>query len=202
MRDPRQQHLGMSPRDRSALQGAIPALHGWYRARGRDLPWRHSADPYAIWVSEVMLQQTRVTAVIPYYRRWLERFPTVEALAAAPLDEVLRLWEGLGYYSRARNLHRAARTVAETYSGRVPSDPAAFANLPGVGPYTTAAVLSIAFGADLASDIRILNTDDKTATGVSGKEPVEQGSPYISHMGITGGAGCKAYSNWFVFTQR
>jgi A/G-specific adenine glycosylase len=103
-------------------------------------------DPYRVWLSEVMLQQTRVEAVKPYYARWLERFPTLAALAEAPLDEVLKAWEGLGYYSRARNLHRAVREVAERYGGRVPDDPADFRALPGVGRYTAGAVMSIAFG--------------------------------------------------------
>lgn len=138
------------PQATGALRAALPALHAWYASRKRDLPWRRSADPYAIWVSEVMLQQTRVSAVVPYYLRWLARFPTVKALAAAPVEEVLKLWEGLGYYSRARNLHRAAQVVAERWGGEIPRDRTAFASLPGVGTYTTAAVLSIAFGADLA----------------------------------------------------
>jgi A/G-specific adenine glycosylase len=99
-----------------------------------------------VWLSEIMLQQTRVEAVRPYFARWLQRFPTVQALAAAPHDEVMKAWEGLGYYSRARNLHRAAREVADAYGGRVPDDPATFRALPGVGRYTAGAVMSIAFG--------------------------------------------------------
>ncbi|MDF1552546.1 MAG: A/G-specific adenine glycosylase [Deferrisomatales bacterium] len=142
--------LGLDPETRADLFAAIPGLHRWYHTQGRDLPWRRTTDPYAIWISEVMLQQTRVTAVVPYYHRWLARLPTVGALAEAPLEEVLKLWEGLGYYSRARNLHRAARAVVEDWGGTIPADPDAFAALPGVGTYTTAAVLSIAFGADLA----------------------------------------------------
>jgi A/G-specific adenine glycosylase len=126
------------------------ALLSWYDTHRRDLPWRAGpgevADPYRVWLSEVMLQQTRVEAVKPYYARWLERFPTLESLAGAPLDEVLKAWEGLGYYSRARNLHRAVREVAERYGGRVPDDPAGFRALPGVGRYTAGAVMSIAFG--------------------------------------------------------
>lgn len=122
----------------------------WYDEHRRDLPWRETGDlrldPYRVWLSEAMLQQTRVQTVIPYYRRWIERFPTLESLAEASLDEVLKMWEGLGYYSRARNLHRAVREVRESYGGRVPDDPAAFRALPGVGRYTAGAVLSIAFG--------------------------------------------------------
>jgi A/G-specific adenine glycosylase len=124
-------------------------LLGWYDAHRRDLPWRASAgeapDPYRVWLSEVMLQQTRVETVRPYFARWLERFPTLEALAAAPLDDVLKQWEGLGYYSRARNFHRAVREVAERHGGAVPDDAAEFRALPGVGRYTAGAVMSIAF---------------------------------------------------------
>jgi A/G-specific adenine glycosylase len=125
-------------------------LLAWYREHRRDLPWRagdgERPDPYRVWLSEVMLQQTRVETVLPYYRRWLERFPTLEALAAAELDQVLKAWEGLGYYSRARNFHRAVREVAMRYGGAVPDDPEVFRELPGVGPYTAGAVMSIAFG--------------------------------------------------------
>lgn len=120
-------------------------LLAWFEARARDLPWRKDTDPYRVWVSEVMLQQTRVEAVIPYYLRWMERFPTVELLATAPEEEVLGAWAGLGYYSRARNLHRAAQVVRERHGGRLPSDPQALRALPGVGDYTAGAVGSIAF---------------------------------------------------------
>jgi len=122
------------------------ALVAWYRAHRRPLPWRATADPYAVWVSEVMLQQTRVDTVIPYYTRFLDRFPTVQALAGADLADVLKAWEGLGYYTRARNLHRAAIEVAVREGGRLPDDPAELARLPGFGPYMTGAVASIAFG--------------------------------------------------------
>ncbi|BDG59999.1 A/G-specific adenine glycosylase [Caldinitratiruptor microaerophilus] len=122
------------------------ALLEWYDSRRRDLPWRRQRDPYRIWVSEVMLQQTRVETAIPYYLRWLERFPDLLSLARAPEEEVLALWSGLGYYSRARNLHAAVREVASRYGGEVPRDPDAFAALPGVGEYTAGAVLSIAYG--------------------------------------------------------
>lgn len=120
-------------------------LLNWFAVHQRDLPWRRSRDPYRIWVSEVMLQQTRVEAVRPYYERWFERFPTPEDLAEAPEDDVLKAWEGLGYYSRARNLHSAVREVVERYGGEVPDDPEAVRSLPGVGPYTAGAILSIAF---------------------------------------------------------
>lgn len=121
------------------------ALLGWYEGAKRDLPWRQTTDPYRIWVSEVMLQQTRVETVIPYYQRFLTAFPTVAELAGAPEDELLKVWEGLGYYSRARNLQRAAREVVERYAGRIPEDASAIASLPGIGPYTAGAVLSIAY---------------------------------------------------------
>lgn len=117
-----------------------------YRRSRRDLPWRRTGDPYAIWVSEIMLQQTRVQTVIPYFERWLERFPTVSALAEAPLDQVLAAWSGLGYYSRARNLHRGAREVVARYDGALPGRAAELRNLPGVGRYTAGAIASIAFG--------------------------------------------------------
>ncbi|GMK45257.1 adenine DNA glycosylase [Paenibacillus glycanilyticus] len=117
----------------------------WYRRIKRDLPWRMNQDPYRVWVSEIMLQQTRVDTVIPYYERFMNKFPTVRALAEAPEPEVLKCWEGLGYYSRARNLQAGAREVVERYGGVVPDDKAAVAGLKGVGPYTTGAIMSIAF---------------------------------------------------------
>jgi A/G-specific adenine glycosylase len=114
------------------------------------MPWRGLRDPYAIWVSEVMLQQTQVSTVIPYFERWMARFPDVSALAAADENEVLLAWEGLGYYRRARNLQRAARQIVSVHGGQLPRDPEQFAALSGVGPYTVAAVSSIAFGEALA----------------------------------------------------
>jgi A/G-specific adenine glycosylase len=123
-------------------------LLAWYARGHRDLPWRHTREPYPIWVSEIMLQQTRAQAVIPYYRRFLERFPTATALAAAAEDDVLALWSGLGYYSRARNLRRAAQQVAAT--GGFPRDLASLRALPGIGDYTAAAVGSIAFDLPVA----------------------------------------------------
>ncbi len=120
-------------------------LLAWFRRGARDLPWRRTRDPYAIWVSEVMLQQTQVAAVVPYYARWMKRFPTVRALARAALDDVLKAWEGLGYYARARNLHRAARGMK-----RLPRTAAEWREVPGVGPYTAAAIASIAWGERVA----------------------------------------------------
>lgn len=120
-------------------------LLAWYDDHKRDMPWRDTDDPYKIWVSEIMLQQTRVDTVRDYYRRFLEAFPTVHALARADRDDVLKLWEGLGYYSRARYLHNAAQTVVEEHDGRVPDTWDAIRDLKGIGPYTAAAILSIAF---------------------------------------------------------
>ena len=121
-------------------------LLAWYRAHARDLPWRRTCDPYRIWVSEIMLQQTRVAAVLGYYARFLEAFPTVEALAAADEEKLLKCWEGLGYYSRARNLQKAARIVTEQYAGCFPADYAKLVELPGIGDYTAGAIASAAFG--------------------------------------------------------
>jgi A/G-specific adenine glycosylase len=118
----------------------------WFHKYQRDLPWRRNKDPYRIWLSEIMLQQTRVAAVIPFYERFLEHFPTIRALAAAPEAEVLRLWAGLGYYSRARNLQRAAKAIVEKHGGEFPNSAEDTLALPGIGSYTAAAVLSIAFG--------------------------------------------------------
>lgn len=122
-------------------------LLAWFRQFQRDLPWRRTKDPYRIWISEIMLQQTRVAAVIPYYERFLARFPDVRALADAPQDEVLRLWSGLGYYSRARNLQKAAQQIVAEHRGEFPHEEEAVLELPGIGPYTGAAILSIAFDA-------------------------------------------------------
>jgi A/G-specific adenine glycosylase len=132
----------MTPRARTALQ---KKLLTWFDRHRRDLPWRADRDPYRIWVSEVMLQQTTVAAVVPYFERFLSAFPTVHSLAAADEQQVLKLWEGLGYYRRARHLHAAARRIAETASGQLPNDPALWAELPGVGRYILGAVLSQAF---------------------------------------------------------
>ncbi len=133
-----------------ATRGAAKALLAWYDRERRDLPWRAPpgvrADPYAVWLSEIMLQQTTVKAVVPYYSRFLANWPTVGALAAADLDHVLAAWAGLGYYARARNLHRCAQVVASAHGGRFPDTEAGLATLPGIGPYTAAAIAAIAFG--------------------------------------------------------
>jgi A/G-specific adenine glycosylase len=123
-------------------------LLAWYARHARDLPWRGSGDPYAVWVSEIMLQQTRVETVIPYFERWMKRFPDLGSLAQATQQDVLAVWEGLGYYSRARNLHRAAQIVVQEMGGELPRDPQALGSLPGVGRYTAGAIASLAFGAD------------------------------------------------------
>jgi A/G-specific adenine glycosylase len=125
-------------------------LLDWYATHKRQLPWRGERAPYRIWISEVMLQQTQVETVIPYYRRWLKRFPTMRALAAAPQADVLALWEGLGYYARARNLHRAAQKIVAEHGGRLPRTLAGLRALSGIGRYTAAAIASIAFGVDAA----------------------------------------------------
>jgi A/G-specific adenine glycosylase len=121
------------------------SLLKWFGAHARDLPWRRTRDPYAIWISEVMLQQTQVKTVIPYWERWMKRLPNVHALARASEHRVLKLWEGLGYYSRARNLQRAAKLIVANHAGEFPSDFEAVLNLPGIGRYTAGAVCSIAF---------------------------------------------------------
>jgi A/G-specific adenine glycosylase len=127
------------------------ALLAFFDRHARDLPWRRTRDPYAVWVSEVMLQQTRVETVVPYFRRWMERFPTVDALAAADEADVLKAWEGLGYYRRARGLHRGAAMVRERFDGALPSEPERLREIPGVGAYTAGAVASIAFGVQAAA---------------------------------------------------
>jgi A/G-specific adenine glycosylase len=126
------------------------ALLEWFEREQRDLDWRRTRDPYRIWLSEIMLQQTRVAAVIPYYRRFVARFPTVQSLAGARIDSVLRHWAGLGYYSRARNLHRAAKQIVRVHGGEFPRTLEEALALPGIGTYTAAAVLSIAYGVPLS----------------------------------------------------
>jgi len=120
----------------------------WYRQHGRTLPWRRHPDPYAVWVSEIMLQQTRVETVIPYFQRWMKLFPTIEKLAKASENDVLNAWEALGYYSRARNLHRAAKIVSEKHNGELPKNLEELRALPGIGRYTVGAIASMAFGMD------------------------------------------------------
>ena len=128
-----------------------PPLRRWFLKNQRDLPWRKSRDPYRVWISEIMLQQTQVSTVIDYYNRFLAKFPEVESLARAPEEVVLELWAGLGYYSRGRNLHRAAQMIVREFQGQFPENPETLRSLPGVGEYTAAAVGSIAFGHEVAA---------------------------------------------------
>ena len=132
-------------KEKSLFEVLPQRLLPWYRENARDLPWRHSREPYRVWVSEIMLQQTRVEAVIGYYNRFMEAFPTVEALAEAEESRVLKLWEGLGYYSRARNLQKAAKQIAAEYGGVFPDTAEGLLKLPGIGAYTAGAVASICF---------------------------------------------------------
>jgi len=132
------------------IQSLRGRLTDWYRVNRRSLPWRETGDPYAIWVSEVMLQQTQVRTVVPYYSKFMHRFPDLSNLAAAELQDVLKCWEGLGYYGRARNLHHAAQTVAVEFDGIIPDTVAEFRKLKGVGEYIASAVMSIAFGLPFA----------------------------------------------------
>jgi len=140
-------------------------LIAWYRREHRKLPWRESGNPYHIWVSEVMLQQTQVATVIPYFQRFLAAFPTIEKLAAADQQQVLKLWEGLGYYARARNLHKAVRAVVEKYAGKIPANYDGFRRLAGIGPYIAAAVQSIAFDQPFA----VVDENVKRTLLVNGK---------------------------------
>jgi A/G-specific adenine glycosylase len=147
----------------------------WFAENRRDLPWRRNRTPYRVWVAEIMLQQTRVDTVIDYYRRWMKAFPSWKALAAAPQSDVLKCWEGLGYYSRARNLHTAARSICDTFHGRAPGTATELRSMPGIGPYTAAAIASLAFNENAAvvdgNEIRVLSRlfafggDTKSAAG-------------------------------------
>ncbi len=146
------------------LNAIAAPLLAWYDENRRDLPWRGTGDPYKVWVSEIMLQQTRVAAVLPYYRRWMEALPDVAALAAVEEGRLFKLWEGLGYYSRARNLQKAARMIVQELGGRFPSTYAELLRLPGVGEYTAGAVASIAFGEAVpAADGNVLRVAARVA---------------------------------------
>lgn len=169
-------------------------LHWWDQGHS-DLPWRRSNDPYAIWAAEVMLQQTQIATVIPYYERWMLRFPTISVLAKASLDDVLKLWQGLGYYSRARNLHSAAIIVMDEYNGHLPEDEPELRKLPGIGRYTAGAIASIAFGrpapvldgnvirvlsrlADLQKDVTLSDTRKELWRLASALVPAEKPGEY------------------------
>ena len=159
-------------------QEFAPRLLDWHRQHGRhDLPWQQTRDAYRIWLSEIMLQQTQVATVIPYYQRFLARFPDIPALAAAPQDEVMALWSGLGYYARARNLHRCAQVLVAGHGGRFPEDAAAIAELPGIGRSTAAAIAAFAFGrrgAILDGNVKRVLTRVFGIEGFPGKPAVER----------------------------
>jgi A/G-specific adenine glycosylase len=163
------------------------ALLAWYDRHRRTLPWRapkgESADPYRVWLSEIMLQQTTVRAVAPYYARFLARWPNVHALAAAPLDDVLKAWAGLGYYARARNLHACARAVAEQHGGRFPANEAALRALPGIGDYTAAAIAAIAF--DLPASPVDGNIERVVARLFAVDEPLPAAKPRLRQLART-----------------
>jgi A/G-specific adenine glycosylase len=170
------QAVKSQPPKTASLQRAVTLrLLPWFETNARDLPWRKNRTPYRVWVAEIMLQQTRVDTVIDYYRRWMKAFPSWKVLAAAPQSDVLKCWEGLGYYSRARNLHAAAKIIAAEYGGQPPSSVTDLRKLPGIGAYTAAAVASLAFNEDAAvvdgNVIRVLSRlfafggDTKSAAG-------------------------------------
>ena len=145
--DQLQQLGGTEPlTDRQRLEALVKPLLSWYRGNARPLPWREEPSPYGVWISEIMLQQTRVEAAKPYFERFLAALPDLEALAAAPEEQLLKLWEGLGYYSRVRNLARCARILLAEYGGRFPASAEELRGLPGIGEYTAGAIASISFG--------------------------------------------------------
>lgn len=160
------------------------ALLGWYDWSARELPWRTPPgarpDPYRVWISEIMLQQTTVKAVMPYYTAFIRRWPNVKALAAADLDDVLRMWAGLGYYSRARNLHRCAREVAALHGGRFPADEAALLRLPGIGAYTAAAIASIAY--DIPATVVDGNVERAIARLFAVETPLPEAKPELKRL--------------------
>jgi len=184
------------------------ALLAWYDRTAADHPWRRTHDPYHVWLSEIMLQQTQVKTVIPYFERFISAFPTVTALAAASLDQVLKLWEGLGYYSRARNLHRAAQQIVEEHSGKFPATAVGLQTLPGIGRYTAGAIASIAFHErvavldgnvmrvltrlyDIADDITLSGTQRNLWTLAESLVPAERSGDYNQAMMELGRTICK-----------
>jgi len=170
-----------APLERFAPRPDAAALLAWYDRHRRDLPWRarpgETADPYRVWLSEIMLQQTTVVTVAPYFVRFVARWPDIRALAAASLDEVLHEWQGLGYYARARNLHACARAVVERHEGRFPDDPAMLRALPGIGDYTAAAIAAIAF--DHQSAAVDGNVERVVARLFAVGEPLPQAKPKL-----------------------
>lgn len=173
------------------------ALTRWFRRHGRDLPWRRTRDPYAVMVSEFMLQQTQVVTVLPYYERWLARFPGFAALAAADEAEVLAVWQGLGYYARARNLHRAAKAVVERHGGNLPVDLDAIRDLPGIGRYTAGAIASFAF--DLPAPIVDANVARVLARLRNLREPIDttagHASLWATAEALLPGRGARAFNS-------
>jgi len=139
------QEITPTPLSNAKAKKIHEALATWFESNARPLPWRQDYPPYWVWISEIMLQQTRMETVLPYFQRWISRFPTISSLAAAPLDDVLKLWEGLGYYSRARSLHKAAQIISSDFGRELPHTPENLRKLPGIGPYTAGAIASIAF---------------------------------------------------------
>jgi len=158
------------------------ALLRWFDQKGRKLPWRgpKPRDPYAVWVAEIMLQQTTVQAVIPYFERFLTRYPTVQSLAKAPLEDVLKIWAGLGYYSRARNLHKCAEVITGEYGGRFPENEAGLLGLPGIGPYTAAAISAIAF--DAPATVVDGNVERVISRIFAVTEPLPQSKPGLKKL--------------------
>lgn len=153
--------------------GPIDQLKHWFFLNRRELPWRENSSPYAVWISEVMLQQTQVAVVVPYFKKWMTLFPNVQALAEATLDQVIKAWEGLGYYSRARNLHEGAQYLMEHHGGALPEDPHALAKVKGLGPYTIGAIRSFAFKQKApAVDGNVLRV---LARFFAIEEPIDQG---------------------------
>ena len=187
--------------EQNEIYAALPGvLLPWYEKNARDLPWRHTKEPYRVWVSEIMLQQTRVEAVIGYYERFMEAFPTVQALAEADEARVLKLWEGLGYYSRARNLQKTAKLLTETQNGAFPDTAEALEKLPGIGAYTAGAVASICFEQPAAAvvvvgvDLQVLS-ELLDAGGENGD--LHLGGAGVSGMGAVG----LDHGRLFVFTD-
>ena len=163
------------------------ALLAWYDGERRDLPWRvapgRRADPYRVWLSEVMLQQTVVKAAIPYYDKFIQRWPTVKKLAAADLDDIMSVWAGLGYYSRARNLHKCARIIASEYNGKFPKSEAELLKLPGIGPYTAAAIAAIAY--DLPATVVDGNVERVVARLFAVREPLPGAKRALKKLATT-----------------
>ncbi len=177
-------------------------LVAWYGANARDLPWRQNPTPYRVWVSEIMLQQTSVTTVLEYYARWLTRFPNVASLAAASEQEVLSLWEGLGYYQRARRMLAAARMLVDEFDGKLPTSRAALLKLPGVGPYVANAILSMAFGRDVvALDANVIRVFMRLLAmeGTGAEKDVRKAVEHWALVGLPAGRSAEYNQGWMDF---